>query len=99
MRLLVLYRNPIGMICTPFYFVQGLICNLFICCICLIVFRRKVLVTHKSSNIDITGEILQCLRPGAWLNDEVILYAHFPIQGQENLRFREAEYGKEEKIK
>lgn len=32
--------------------------------------RRKVLVTH--SNIDITGEILQCLRPGAWLNDEVI---------------------------
>uniref|UniRef100_M1A070 Sentrin/sumo-specific protease n=1 Tax=Solanum tuberosum TaxID=4113 RepID=M1A070_SOLTU len=34
--------------------------------------RRKVLVTHKSSNIDITGEILQCLRPGAWLNDEVI---------------------------
>ncbi|KAG5574012.1 hypothetical protein H5410_063778 [Solanum commersonii] len=34
--------------------------------------RRKVLVTHKSSNIDITGEILQCLKPGAWLNDEVI---------------------------
>ncbi|XP_021634996.2 ubiquitin-like-specific protease ESD4 isoform X2 [Hevea brasiliensis] len=34
--------------------------------------RRKVLVTHKNSNIDITGEILLCLRPGAWLNDEVI---------------------------
>ncbi|CAN4104723.1 unnamed protein product [Withania somnifera] len=34
--------------------------------------RRRVLVTHKSSNIDITGEILQCLRPGQWLNDEVI---------------------------
>ncbi|KAL0388791.1 UNVERIFIED_CONTAM: Ubiquitin-like-specific protease ESD4 [Sesamum radiatum] len=34
--------------------------------------RRKVLVTHENSNIDITGEILQCLRPGAWLNDEVI---------------------------
>ncbi|KAL0414739.1 UNVERIFIED_CONTAM: Ubiquitin-like-specific protease ESD4 [Sesamum radiatum] len=34
--------------------------------------RRKVLVTHEISNIDITGEILQCLRPGAWLNDEVI---------------------------
>ncbi|OAY56009.1 ubiquitin-like-specific protease ESD4 isoform X2 [Manihot esculenta] len=33
---------------------------------------RKVLVTHKNSNIDITGEILQCLGPGAWLNDEVI---------------------------
>ncbi|XP_073142360.1 ubiquitin-like-specific protease ESD4 [Henckelia pumila] len=34
--------------------------------------RRKVLVTHKDSNIDITGEILRCLSPGAWLNDEVI---------------------------
>ncbi|KAI3469382.1 hypothetical protein Pfo_026045 [Paulownia fortunei] len=34
--------------------------------------RRKVLVTHENSNIDITGEKLQCLRPGAWLNDEVI---------------------------
>jgi sentrin-specific protease 1 len=34
--------------------------------------RRKVLVAHKNSNIEITGEILQCLRPGAWLNDEVI---------------------------
>lgn len=29
-------------------------------------------MTHENSNIDITGEILQCLRPGAWLNDEVI---------------------------
>lgn len=35
-------------------------------------FRRKVLVTHENSNIQITGEMLQCLRPGAWLNDEVI---------------------------
>ncbi|CAA3003078.1 ubiquitin-like-specific protease ESD4 [Olea europaea subsp. europaea] len=35
-------------------------------------YRRKVLVSHKNSNIDITGEILQCLKPGAWLNDEVI---------------------------
>ncbi|CAN4094931.1 unnamed protein product [Withania somnifera] len=34
--------------------------------------RRRVLLTHKSSNIDITGAILQCLRPGQWLNDEVI---------------------------
>nr|VDD55092.1 unnamed protein product [Brassica oleracea] len=34
--------------------------------------RRKVLVTHESSNIDITGEVLQCLTPSAWLNDEVI---------------------------
>ncbi|KAK9288513.1 hypothetical protein L1049_016972 [Liquidambar formosana] len=34
--------------------------------------RRKVLVTHENSNIEITGEKLLCLRPGAWLNDEVI---------------------------
>ncbi|KAG6428127.1 hypothetical protein SASPL_112376 [Salvia splendens] len=35
-------------------------------------YRRKVLATHANSGIDISGEILQCLRPGAWLNDEVI---------------------------
>ncbi|KAH0992938.1 hypothetical protein GBA52_004421 [Prunus armeniaca] len=34
--------------------------------------RRRVLVTHENSNIEITGEMLQCLRPRAWLNDEVI---------------------------
>ncbi|KAF8052354.1 hypothetical protein N665_1569s0009 [Sinapis alba] len=34
--------------------------------------RRKVLVTHANSNIDISGEVLQCLTPSAWLNDEVI---------------------------
>lgn len=34
--------------------------------------RRKILVTHENSNIQITGEMLQCLKPGAWLNDEVI---------------------------
>ncbi|KAH7844628.1 hypothetical protein Vadar_030093 [Vaccinium darrowii] len=34
--------------------------------------RRRVLVAHENSNIEITGELLQCLRPGAWLNDEVI---------------------------
>ncbi|KAL2470357.1 Ubiquitin-like-specific protease ESD4 [Abeliophyllum distichum] len=34
--------------------------------------RRRILVSHKNSNIDITGEILQCLQRGAWLNDEVI---------------------------
>ncbi|KAL5701265.1 Ulp1 peptidase [Ranunculus cassubicifolius] len=34
--------------------------------------RRKILVTHADSNIEITGEVLQCLKPGAWLNDEVI---------------------------
>lgn len=39
--------------------------------ICVPLFRRKVLVTHATSNIDITGEVLQCLTPSAWLNDEV----------------------------
>ncbi|KAL9400808.1 hypothetical protein Peur_004657 [Populus x canadensis] len=34
--------------------------------------RRRVLVSHGNSNIDITGQILHCLAPGAWLNDEVI---------------------------
>ncbi|XP_010558818.1 PREDICTED: ubiquitin-like-specific protease 1A isoform X1 [Tarenaya hassleriana] len=31
-----------------------------------------VLVSHKKSNIDITGQNLRCLRPGQWLNDEVV---------------------------
>ncbi|KAL0368231.1 UNVERIFIED_CONTAM: Ubiquitin-like-specific protease ESD4 [Sesamum calycinum] len=34
--------------------------------------RRKVLVSHENSNIDITGEKFQCLSWGTWLNDEVI---------------------------
>ncbi|XP_038874862.1 ubiquitin-like-specific protease ESD4 isoform X1 [Benincasa hispida] len=34
--------------------------------------RRRVLVAHENSNIEITGETFQCLRPAAWLNDEVI---------------------------
>ncbi|XP_054807249.1 ubiquitin-like-specific protease ESD4 [Prosopis cineraria] len=34
--------------------------------------RKKVLVAHQNSNIEITGELLRCLKPGAWLNDEVI---------------------------
>ncbi|XVF66217.1 hypothetical protein PTKIN_Ptkin10aG0017700 [Pterospermum kingtungense] len=33
---------------------------------------NKILVSHENSSIDIRGELLQCLRPGAWLNDEVI---------------------------
>ncbi|OMO53672.1 Peptidase C48, SUMO/Sentrin/Ubl1 [Corchorus capsularis] len=33
---------------------------------------RKMLVLHKASSIEIRGEVLQCLRPGQWLNDEVI---------------------------
>ncbi|MED6106487.1 hypothetical protein PIB30_005117 [Stylosanthes scabra] len=34
--------------------------------------RKKVLVTHYKSNIEISGETFQCLRPGGWLNDQVI---------------------------
>ncbi|XP_030512003.1 ubiquitin-like-specific protease ESD4 [Rhodamnia argentea] len=34
--------------------------------------RRRVLVNHENSGIEITGETLLCLGPGAWLNDEVI---------------------------
>ncbi|KAK8525310.1 hypothetical protein V6N13_123173 [Hibiscus sabdariffa] len=34
--------------------------------------RRKILVSHQNSSIDIRGEVLQCLKPGTWLNDEVI---------------------------
>lgn len=33
--------------------------------------RKKILVSHKNSNIDISGETLQCLRPNQWLNDDV----------------------------
>ncbi|CAN6312811.1 unnamed protein product [Urochloa humidicola] len=32
----------------------------------------KVLVLHESSNIEVSKEKFQCLRPGCWLNDEVI---------------------------
>ena len=38
--------------------------------------RRKVLVSHENSNIQITGEILQCLKPRAWLNDEVTHFTY-----------------------
>lgn len=34
--------------------------------------RGKLLVNHASSNIDITGEIIMCLKPKSWLNDDVI---------------------------
>ncbi|KAJ4750020.1 Sentrin-specific protease [Rhynchospora pubera] len=34
--------------------------------------RSEVLVAHEASNIEITREKMQCLRSGAWLNDEVI---------------------------
>ncbi|CAD5326728.1 unnamed protein product [Arabidopsis thaliana] len=32
---------------------------------------KKILVSHKNSNIDISGGTLQCLRPNQWLNDDV----------------------------
>ncbi|BBN11792.1 sentrin-specific protease 1 [Marchantia polymorpha subsp. ruderalis] len=34
--------------------------------------RSKVLTFHKKSSIDVTRAVMQCLLPGAWLNDEVI---------------------------
>ncbi|CAK8563697.1 unnamed protein product [Lathyrus sativus] len=34
--------------------------------------RKKILVAHENSNIEISGEKFQCLRPSGWLNDEVI---------------------------
>ncbi|XP_047171108.1 ubiquitin-like-specific protease ESD4 isoform X1 [Vigna umbellata] len=34
--------------------------------------RRKILVAHEKSCIEVSREKFQCLRPGAWLNDEVI---------------------------
>ncbi|KAG2318178.1 hypothetical protein Bca4012_040311 [Brassica carinata] len=33
---------------------------------------QNILVTHEKSNIDISVEKLRCLKPGQWLNDEVI---------------------------
>ncbi|XP_013619673.1 PREDICTED: ubiquitin-like-specific protease 1A isoform X2 [Brassica oleracea var. oleracea] len=33
---------------------------------------HNILVSHENSNIDITVEKLRCLKPGQWLNDEVI---------------------------
>ncbi|XVE82149.1 hypothetical protein DITRI_Ditri15bG0123600 [Diplodiscus trichospermus] len=33
---------------------------------------KKILVSHESSRIDIRGEVLLCLKPATWLNDEVI---------------------------
>ena len=35
------------------------------------------MVTHENSNIVITGEKFQCLRPTGWLNDEVNLFADY----------------------
>ncbi|KAK7363573.1 hypothetical protein VNO77_05720 [Canavalia gladiata] len=34
--------------------------------------RNRILVSHEKSSIEISGEKFQCLKPGAWLNDEVI---------------------------
>ncbi|CAJ1941004.1 unnamed protein product [Sphenostylis stenocarpa] len=38
--------------------------------------RRKILVAHEKSCIEVSGEKFQCLRPGAWLNDEVTQFAY-----------------------
>lgn len=37
-------------------------------------------MTHENSNIDITGEVLQCLKPTAWLNDEVKFWFSSPTR-------------------
>ncbi|XP_020221685.1 ubiquitin-like-specific protease ESD4 isoform X1 [Cajanus cajan] len=34
--------------------------------------RWTILVSHENSNIEITGEKFQCLRPTGWLNDDVV---------------------------
>jgi sentrin-specific protease 1 len=34
--------------------------------------RNEVLAFHEETNIEVTRAIMQCLVPGAWLNDEVI---------------------------
>ena len=62
-----------GMICHFGYMLLNLVFYNFLrTCF----FRKKVLVAHENSNIEITGEIFQCLRPSAWLNDEVILFSY-----------------------
>lgn len=33
---------------------------------------NEILITHEPSNIEISRKALQCLKPGGWLNDEVI---------------------------
>ncbi|KAK1315831.1 Ubiquitin-like-specific protease ESD4 [Acorus calamus] len=40
------------------------------------VYRRRVLLMHENSGIEITGEIMQCLKPHAWLNDEIFVPIH-----------------------
>ena len=37
----------------------------------LILYRSEILVLHEETNIEVTRAIMQCLLPGAWLNDEV----------------------------
>jgi Ulp1 family protease len=36
--------------------------------------RAEILAFHEETNIEVTRAIIQCLVPGAWLNDEV---SHF----------------------
>ncbi|KAI5055710.1 hypothetical protein GOP47_0029231 [Adiantum capillus-veneris] len=40
-------------------------------------FWHEVLVQHEASNIDLSRATLQCLKPGEWLNDEVLNLATF----------------------
>ncbi|KZV24822.1 hypothetical protein F511_26481 [Dorcoceras hygrometricum] len=53
--------------------------------------REKVLVSHEHSNIEITGEKFQCLRPGGWLNDEAIFlqaFLHVLLTGKGGYNFQ-----------
>ena len=52
-------------------------CNLYCSSLSTCLCRRRILVTHENSNIVITGEKFQCLRPTGWLNDEVNLFADY----------------------
>lgn len=42
-----------------------------ICTCGLILNRSELLVLHNETNIEVTRAVMQCLLPGAWLNDEV----------------------------
>jgi len=72
LRFLGLYQTQIGIvyISDALLLTRGVVVgviDIFSSYIC-----RRVLARHDNSNIEITGAVLQCLRPGAWLNDEVI---------------------------
>ncbi|KAH0885371.1 hypothetical protein HID58_061467, partial [Brassica napus] len=48
--------------------------------------RMKVLVLHKNSGIEIRGETLQCLKPCAWLNDDVVINLYLELLKERETR-------------